>query len=324
MRDARLFIVLAIALVAVGCARRPAPSYVMIDAASGQPVAMTPYPAMAQQPVAYPPTQPPAVLQYRPPQPVMAQQQPMMAQPPVMAQPPMASEPGRGLFTQQQPVMAQPPVMAQQPPMMAQPPVAQAEPGRGLFTSPRNPFSSGRNYAPAYGGPYVAPPTAAPYGYAAAPAAAPAYALDTGDRLRITVFGQDGISNSYVVDAGGNVTLPLIGTVPARGQGAPQLAQTIAARLRQGYVREPKVTVEVEAYRPFFILGEVTTPGQYPYVPNMTVETAVALAGGFGPRASKGKVEITRNLASQRLHGEVPLSFPLAPGDTVVVKERWF
>ncbi len=312
MRDARLFIVLAIALVAVGCARRPATSYVMIDPATGQPVAMTSYPAMAQQPMAYPPTQPPAVLQYRPPQPVMAQQQPVMAQQPV------ASESGRGLFTQQ------PPVMVQQQPMTTPP--APAEPGRGLFSSGRNPFSAGRTYAPAYGGPYVAPPTAAPYGYAAAPAAAPApaYALDTGDRLRITVFGQDGISNSYLVDAGGNVTLPLIGAVPARGQGAPQLALTIAARLRQGYVREPKVSVEVEAYRPFFILGEVTTPGQYPYVPNMTVETAVALAGGFGPRASKGKVEVTRNLATQRLHGEVPLSFPLAPGDSVVVKERWF
>ncbi len=102
-----------------------------------------------------------------------------------------------------------------------------------------------------------------------------------------SVFGQDGISNTYIVDAGGNVSLPLIGSVPARGITTQQLAQRIAERLKQGYVREPHVTVEVESYRPFFILGEVTTPGQYPYVADMTVEKAIAIAGGFAPRAYK-------------------------------------
>ena len=144
------------------------------------------------------------------------------------------------------------------------------------------------------------------------------------DRLRVVVFGQDGITNSYTVDAGGNVNLPLIGTVPARGTTTQQLAKSIADRLRQGYVREPHVTVEVETYRPFFILGEVTTPGQYPYVANMTVETAVAIAGGFSARASKKTVELTRNSTMQRMRGDVPLSYPLQPGDTIVVKERWF
>jgi polysaccharide export outer membrane protein len=138
------------------------------------------------------------------------------------------------------------------------------------------------------------------------------------------VFGQDGISNSYTVDAGGNINLPLVGIVPARGYGTQQLSQMIAERLKQGYVREPHVSVEVEAYRPFFILGEVTNPGQYPYVANMTAETAVAIAGGFAPRAQKGKVELTRNAPGQQMHGDVPLGFPLRPGDTVVVKERWF
>ena len=171
------------------------------------------------------------------------------------------------------------------------------------------------------GGPYVA----APYGYAAAPAnGAPAYTLDSGDKLRVVVFGQDGITNSYTVDAGGNISLPLVGSVPARGYCTQQLSQMITERLKQGYVREPHVSVEVEAYRPFFILGEVTNPGQYPYVANMTAETAVAIAGGFAPRATKGKVELTRNAPGQQMHGDVPLSFPLRPGDTVVVKERWF
>jgi polysaccharide export outer membrane protein len=212
-------------------------------------------------------------------------------------------------------MMAQP---APQPQAMAQaaPRAAPQPRERGLFNqAPRRPY---------VGGPYVAPyGNAAPYGYASAPAA-PAYALDAGDRLRIVVFGQDGISNTYIVDAGGNVTLPLVGTIPARGIGTHQLAQMISERLRQGYVREPHVTVEVEGYRPFFILGEVTNPGQYPYSPNMTVETAVAIAGGFAPRASKGSVKLTRNAPGQQMRGDVPLSFPLRPGDTIVVGERWF
>ena len=99
----------------------------------------------------------------------------------------------------------------------------------------------------------------------AKPAAVP-YTLDSGDRLRVVVFGQDGLTNSYVLDASGHIAMPLIGTVPARGLTTDQLSQRIADMLRQGYVREPHVAVEVEAYRPFFILGEVTAPGQYPYV----------------------------------------------------------
>jgi len=146
------------------------------------------------------------------------------------------------------------------------------------------------------------------------------YTLDSGDKLRVIVFGQDGITGSYMVDAAGNVSLPLIGAVPARGLTTQALAKQIADKLKQGYVREPNVTAEIETYRPFFILGEVTTPGQYPYVPNMSVETAVAIAGGFAPRAYKHVAKLTR----QQERMEVPLSFPVRPGDTIVIKERWF
>jgi polysaccharide export outer membrane protein len=110
---------------------------------------------------------------------------------------------------------------------------------------------------------------------------------------------------------GGNVNLPLVGAVPARGFGTQALAKMIGERLKQGYVREPHVTVSIEAYRPFFILGEVTTPGQYPYVPNMTAENAVAVAGGFSPRAKKQTVELTRNAYGQRFTSEVQLNYPL-------------
>jgi polysaccharide export outer membrane protein len=158
---------------------------------------------------------------------------------------------------------------------------------------------------------------------AALPDAAAAYSLDSGDRLRIVVFGQDGLSNTYVVDAAGNITMPLIGAVPARGSTS-ELARQVGARLRNGFIREPHVAIEIESYRPFFILGEVTYPGQYPFVPNMTVETAVAIAGGFTPRAYRWDVKVARNQGGQAYRLSVPLTYALRPGDTVTIEERWF
>src|SRR4051812_44308209 len=150
------------------------------------------------------------------------------------------------------------------------------------------------------------------------------YALDSGDKLRVVVFGQEGLSASYSVDTGGNITMPLIGAVAARGHSPAQLQAAIAAKLRQGFVREPHVAVEVETYRPFFILGEVTLPGQYPYVANMTVETAVAIAGGYTPRAFKRKIEISRQVGGLTEKRVVSPNYPVHPGDTVQVAERWF
>ncbi len=156
--------------------------------------------------------------------------------------------------------------------------------------------------------------------------AEPPYTLDSGDRLRIVVFGQDGLTNSYFVDAGGNVTMPLIGSIAARGQTTQDLSHVVAERLRRGFIREPHVAIEVEVYRPFFILGEVTYPGQYPYVPNMTIETAVAIAGGFSPRAYRWEVFLDRPAPGGSVRGRstVPLFTRVRPGDTVVIKERWF
>jgi polysaccharide export outer membrane protein len=155
---------------------------------------------------------------------------------------------------------------------------------------------------------------------------APSYRLDTGDTLRIVVFGQDGLTNSYIVDAAGQVTMPLIGAVGARGLTTQQLTGAVAAKLRAGFIREPHVAIEVESYRPFFILGEVTLPGQYPYVPNMTVETAVAIAGGFTPRAYRNDADIDRPVPGGVLRSREPVSLftQVLPGDTVVIKERWF
>jgi polysaccharide export outer membrane protein len=203
----------------------------------------------------------------------------------------------------------------------------------------------------AYGQPYAAPPDAAdsggaisalrasfaaaqrrsyapvPVAYAAAPMPVrydAAYRLDAGDRLRVVVYGQEGLTNTYAIDAGGSITMPLIGSVPARGRTPAGLAAEITAKLRNGYIREPSVAVEIEAYRPFFILGEVAAPGQYPYVPNMSVESAVAIAGGFSPRARRDRVTLTHTDSSGSMRIVVPLGTTLSPGDTVLVGERWF
>lgn len=150
------------------------------------------------------------------------------------------------------------------------------------------------------------------------------YQLDAGDRLRVQVFGQDGLTNSYIVDASGNISMTLIGSVPVRGLTTAQVARAITERLRNGYIRNPHVSVEVEVYRPFFILGEVNAPGQYPYVPNMTVEAAVAIAGGFAPRANKGDILLARNFNGEVMRVRVLPDMPLRPGDTLTVRERWF
>jgi polysaccharide export outer membrane protein len=174
----------------------------------------------------------------------------------------------------------------------------------------------------AYGRSYGMVSTAAAY---AAPVRYDmAYRLDAGDRLRVVVFGQDGLTNTYAIDAGGAITMPLIGSVPARGRTTAGLATEISAKLRNGYIREPSVAVEIEAYRPFFILGEVAAPGQYPYVPNMSVESAVAIAGGFSPRARRDRVTLTHTDDSGPTRAVVPLGTSVGPGDTVLIGERWF
>jgi polysaccharide export outer membrane protein len=150
------------------------------------------------------------------------------------------------------------------------------------------------------------------------------YALDTGDKLRVIVFGQADLSNVYAIDAAGRISMPLIGQVEARGVTTRELESRIATRLRNGFLRDPQVTIEVDTYRPFFILGEVVQSGQFAYVVGMTVQNAVAIAGGFSPRARQTTVEITRNVNGELVRAEVPLHHPIRPGDTIRVFERWF
>jgi polysaccharide export outer membrane protein len=205
--------------------------------------------------------------------------------------------------------------MAYGQPYSAPQPVVVANSGGGAIAALSNSFASSPGPMPVA---YAAPMVAAPVRYDAS------YHLDAGDKLRVVVYGQEGLTNSYAIDAGGSITMPLIGAVPARGRTTAGLAGEIAARLRNGYIREPSVAVEIESYRPFFILGEVAAPGQYPYVPNMTVESAVAIAGGFSPRAKRDVVTVTHTEGGGSMRAVVPLGTPVSPGDTVFVNERWF
>lgn len=150
------------------------------------------------------------------------------------------------------------------------------------------------------------------------------YRLGTGDRVRMTVAFETGLSGDFTVNAAGNVALPLIGEVPARGRTVTEVAGDAQGRLGAGYLRQPRVTMEVTTYRPFYVLGEVTTPGQYPFVIGITALNAVATAHGFTPRADKKVLHIRREGTSEEEAYAVTPDLRIYPGDTVRVGERFF
>lgn len=159
---------------------------------------------------------------------------------------------------------------------------------------------------------------------AQAPAQGRAYRLGPGDKLRVVVFGVDALGGEFTVPGSGRVSLPLIGPQQATGLTAEQLQTSIAKALAGGYVKDPRVNVEVLNYRPFYILGEVNKPGEYPYTDGLTVMNAVARAEGFTYRA-KTRVFKRRSVEERDEHVE-PLTAgsPVAPGDTIRIEERSF
>lgn len=146
------------------------------------------------------------------------------------------------------------------------------------------------------------------------------YRLGTGDRVRVTVFGQEQLSGEYEVDATGHIAMPLVSRIQAQNRTAGELETTIATALTPDFLRDPQVSVEVLSYRPFYILGEIRQPGSYPYVNGMTVWNAVALAGGFTYRARKSTVTLRRGDSELR----VPLDSLVQPGDVIEIRERFF
>ncbi len=164
---------------------------------------------------------------------------------------------------------------------------------------------------------------AAPAAPAAAAHAETAYKLGSGDRVRVVVFRHEDLSGEFALDGAGNFAMPLVGEVQAFGLNTRELEQRIAQRLEEGYLVDPQVSVEVLNYRPFYILGEVKTPGSYQYVNGMTVLNAVALAGGFTYRARQSDFVLQRG-GSNTAGSDVGIETPILPGDIITVKERFF
>ena len=150
------------------------------------------------------------------------------------------------------------------------------------------------------------------------------YVLGPGDKVRVTVFRNDDLSGESEVDPAGMITLPLIQQVPAAGKTIQELENEIKSRLSPDYVKTPKLTIEVLNYRPFYIIGEVKNPGSYPFVADMTVVNAIALAGGYTYRANKDEVLITRAADPAHKPAQAQRTDIVLPGDVIEVKERLF
>ena len=151
------------------------------------------------------------------------------------------------------------------------------------------------------------------------------YKLGSGDKLRLVVYGEEDLGGEYLVDGSGEVQLPLLGQMPAAGMTIHEFQASIGNKfVSEGYLKDPRVSVEVENYRPFYIIGEVKTPGQYPYVSGMNVLNAVALAGGFTYRADDKVVYVRRTGSQQEVKTPADQTTKIDPGDIIRVDERVF
>ena len=151
------------------------------------------------------------------------------------------------------------------------------------------------------------------------------YRLGANDRVRIIVFGQPTLTGEYTLDGNGVLAFPLIGSVAASGQSPTQLQKAIAAKLDPDYLQNPSVSAEVITRRPFYVIGEVQKPGNYPYVTDMTALQAVAMAGGYTYRARQNNLYLKRLDTNGRMvRVAATPETKVQPGDTVEVKERYF
>ncbi len=150
------------------------------------------------------------------------------------------------------------------------------------------------------------------------------YTLGSGDEVRITVFGEEDLSGKFAVGGEGQLSLPLIGSIAAVGKSLAQLEEDVTALLADGYLKQPRVNVEVLNYRPFYIMGEVKEPGSYPYVSGMTIMNAVALGAGFTHRAKKEEISIVRAADPSQTPKTVSPESTVLPGDIIRIEERFF
>jgi polysaccharide export outer membrane protein len=148
--------------------------------------------------------------------------------------------------------------------------------------------------------------------------------LAPGDKVRVIVYGEDKISGEYQIDSSGSLSLPLAGTVQAAGLTKPELEQELTKHLKSQYLRNPKVTVDVVSFRPFYVLGEVAKPGEYQFRSGLNVLSAIAIAGGATYRANNSKVLIQRSGATEVTEYPQSPTVLVMPGDVVRVPERFF
>lgn len=151
-----------------------------------------------------------------------------------------------------------------------------------------------------------------------------AYQLGTGDKVRVAVFGEPDLGGEFQVDGKGRIAFPLIGTVQASGETATGLEQTIAEQLADGYIQNPRVSVEITTYRPFYVIGEVNKPGEYAYVDSMSALNAIALAGGYSDRANEDTIYIRRNGNPKEERLPADQMTRIFPGDVVRIPRSTF
>lgn len=152
-----------------------------------------------------------------------------------------------------------------------------------------------------------------------------AYHLGANDEIKVWVFGFDAINSTYIVGDSGTVSFPFVGSLPAAGRSTLDLEQSIAARLvERDLARHPQVSVQITKYRPFYIAGEVQKPGQYPYIPGLTMEKAVSMAGGYTFRARQDDATVTRKQGDRTIRARARADTALMPDDSIVVPEAWF
>jgi hypothetical protein len=155
-------------------------------------------------------------------------------------------------------------------------------------------------------------------------AAATSPRLQAGEKIRVTVYGEGSLSSDYQIDPSGFLSLPLAGAVKAAGLTQTELEHELAKRLRSEYLRDPKVTVSVVEFRPFYIIGEIQKPGAYPYSSGLNILRAIAVAGGTTYRGSKSTVEIQRAGESEMREYSLQASIPIMPGDMIRIPQRYF
>ena len=201
--------------------------------------------------------------------------------------------------------------------MSAAHPVLPAYPTRQMAVPQANGYYQSLNGQPPY-------QQQAAYQPPAAARLNPGYMLGQGDKIKLTVYGETDLSGDFTIDGSGMLALPLVGQVRAAGYSAAQLEQAIGSALAQGYLKSPRVSVEVATYRPFYIIGAVNRPGEYPYVNHMNAMNAIALAGGYTPTAVESVVFIRREGSNKEVEMPTDRTTPVYPGDVIRVHNTFF